>query len=70
MITKKLFGELNGSEVYEYTLENKSGASVKILTLGGIIRAINVPDKNGILADVVCGYDDVNSYLSDLFHSV
>lgn len=64
MITKKLFGELNGSEVYEYTLKNKSGASVKILTLGGIIRAINVPDKNGVLADVVCGYDDVNSYLT------
>lgn len=65
MITKEFFGNMpNGDEVYEYTLENKSGASVKILTLGGILRAINVPDKNGVLADVVCGYDDVNSYLT------
>ncbi len=65
MITKDYFGKMpSGIEVYQYTLENESGASVKILTLGGIIREINVPDKNGALADVICGYDDVNSYLT------
>ena len=65
MITKEYFGKMiSGAEVYQYTLENESGASVKILTLGGILRSINVPDKNGVLADVVCGYDDVNSYLT------
>lgn len=65
MITKELFGKMpNGEEVYEYTLENEAGANVKILTLGGILRSINVPDKNGVLADVVCGYDDVDSYLT------
>ncbi|MBQ8545861.1 MAG: galactose mutarotase [Clostridia bacterium] len=66
MITRELFGKKPcGCEVYEYTLQNDSGANVKILTLGGIIRAINVPDKNGVLADVVCGYDDVKSYLTN-----
>ena len=65
MITKDFFGKMpSGADVYQYTLENENGASVKILTLGGILRSINVPDKNGVLADVVCGYDDVNSYLT------
>lgn len=66
MITKELFDKMqNGDEVYQYTLENEFGASVKILTLGGILRAINVPDKNGVFADVICGYDDVKSYLTN-----
>ena len=66
MITKELFGKMPcGSEVYKYTLQNDFGASVEILTLGGIIRALNIPDSNGNLADVVCGYDDVDSYLNN-----
>ena len=66
MITKELFGMMPcGCRVDAYTLKNSSGASVKVLNLGGIIVSINVPDKNGVLADVVCGYDDVNSYLTN-----
>ena len=46
MITKELFGKLNdGREVYLYTLSNKQGASVKIMSLGATIVSINVPDK-------------------------
>lgn len=66
MITKDLFGNKPcGCPVYSYTLTNSKGASVKIITLGATIVSINVPDKNGTLADVVCGYDDVNSYLKN-----
>ena len=66
MITKRLFDKMpNGDDVYEYTLKNNKGASVKILTLGGILREINVQDKQGNFADVICGYDDVKSYLTN-----
>lgn len=66
MIKKELFGKMPcGCEVYAYTLTNYFGASVKIITLGATIVSINVPDKKGELADVVCGYDDVNSYLNN-----
>ena len=66
MIIKELFGKKPcGCEVFAYTLKNESGSSVRILTLGGIVQAIRVPDKNGVLADVVCGYDDVQSYLTN-----
>lgn len=63
MITKEFFDKTpTGNDVYKYTLMNDNGASVEVLTLGGILRAINVPDANGVFADVVCGYDDAKSY--------
>lgn len=62
MITKKLFGKLGEVEVYAYTLENKSGMSVKILDRGGIINQINVPDKEGRYTDVIGGYDNIDYY--------
>ncbi len=66
MIEKSYFDKMpSGEEVFAYTLKNSSGASVKILTLGGRINEINVPDKNGNFADVVCGFDNVEAYLGD-----
>lgn len=36
--------------------------SADILTLGGILRALRVPDKTGTLRDVVLGYDRAEDY--------
>ncbi|MBQ8510611.1 MAG: galactose mutarotase [Clostridia bacterium] len=64
MITKELFGNMpTGEEVFAYTITNNSGASMKVLTLGGIIQQLNVPDRDGKMGDVILGYDDVNGYL-------
>lgn len=66
MITKELFGILpSGEEVYAYTLKNKQGASVKIMTRGATVISLNIPDKNGVFADVVCGYDNLKAYLEN-----
>jgi aldose 1-epimerase len=66
MIKREVFGKMpNGTPVHAYTLSNYFGASVKIITLGATIVSINVPDKNDNFADVVCGYDDVDSYLNN-----
>ena len=63
-IVKKSFGKLaDGREADLYILTNASGASVEITNFGGIIRAINVPDKNGALDSVVLGYNDVSGYV-------
>ncbi len=63
-IEKYLFGTLaDGREVYAYTLKNKNGMSVKILTYGGTIAELRVPDKNGCFSDVVGGYDCIESYV-------
>ncbi len=66
MITKELFGKMpSGCEVYEYTVTNKNGASARVLTLGGILRSLYMPDRDGKMADVICGFDSVEDYLGD-----
>ncbi len=62
-ITKKPFGKAPcGCEVDLYTLTNAGGASVEITNFGGIVRAINVPDKTGKIGNVVLGYPTVEGY--------
>ena len=51
------------SKISAFTLINKSGAYVKIITLGGIVTEVHVPDKEGKLADVVLGHDNLKGYL-------
>lgn len=63
MIVKRRFGEVNGNPVYEYTLSNANGMNVCILTYGAVLRAMNVPGRDGRLTDVICGYDDIKSYV-------
>lgn len=63
-ITQKLFGTTPaGAEVTEFTLTNKKGSNIKIITLGGIITEWHMRDKNGVLADVVLGFDRLEPYL-------
>jgi aldose 1-epimerase len=62
----KMFGKTaDGTAVESYTLKNKNGVTVKLITLGAAITEINVPDKNGKFANVVLGFDDVAGYQSD-----
>lgn len=63
-ITKKLYGILSGREVHLYTLDNGK-MSVGIITYGGIITSIKVPDKNGKKTDIVLGFKDLDGYLKD-----
>ena len=46
-------------------LINKSGASVMLTERGAGIVSIVVPDRNGVMGDVVLGYRDEESYLAD-----
>jgi aldose 1-epimerase len=57
--------EAPGGPVDRYTLRSASGAEVAILTLGGIVQSIRVPDRDGALAGVVLGFATADGYLSD-----
>src|SRR5262245_45524835 len=63
-ITKTAYGSLpDGRAVDSYTLRNAAGAEVSIITWGGIVTSLKVPDKNGNSSDVVLGYDRLDDYL-------
>lgn len=62
-ITKEDFGVTpEGEKVELYTLRNKEGMEVKIMTYGGIITSLTAPDKEGNYQDVVLGYDSLEQY--------
>ena len=62
-IQQENWGETQGKQVYLYTLTNSNGMVVKVTSYGAIITSILVPDKNGNLADVVLGFDNLQQYL-------
>lgn len=63
--TKSPFGQVAGQDVDLYTLSNDDGVVVKITNYGGTVTSIVVPDKDGGSADVVCGFDTIDSYFSE-----
>jgi len=65
-ITHESFGTApDGKPVEIYTLRNENGMEVRIMTYGGIIQSIKVPDKNGQFGDVALGYDTLDGYLTN-----
>ncbi len=60
------FGKTSdGKRVDMYTLTNKHGMVAKFITRGATLVELHVPDKDGKLANVVLGFDDVAGYESD-----
>lgn len=58
------YGKLaDGAQVEVYTLTNANGLEAKIITYGGIVTSLKVPDRDGNLGDVVLGYDKLDDYV-------
>ena len=65
MIIKESFGKSpEGCDVYAYTLENDSKTRVRITNFGGTIVNLWVEGKDGKERDVVCGFDNIEGYLT------
>lgn len=65
-INRRIWGRTpEGKPIYKYILTNASGASAVVSNLGAAVVAINVPDRDGRLGDVVLGYGKADSYFGD-----
>jgi len=49
------------------SLKNKNGVEAGFTNFGARIISIKTPDKNGLIQDIVLGYDSIDEYLSDKF---
>jgi len=54
----------DGTTVEKFTLANGRGMEVDIVTYGGIVTAIRVPDAKGTVGDIVLGFDSFDGYLA------
>lgn len=63
-IKMTIFGKMpDGAVVHLYTLTNSNGMQVGLTNYGARIVSIVVPDRDGHMADVVLGFDDLKGYL-------
>ncbi len=63
-VEKQSFGVIDGNEVLLFDLKNDNGTTVKITNIGATITSIETPDKNGNVGQIVLGFDDPRTYLS------
>jgi len=65
-IVRTAFGKThNGVPVELYTLTNRRGMIVKIMNYGATITEIHVPDRHGVMGDVVLGFSSLKPYLDE-----
>jgi aldose 1-epimerase len=66
-IQKSPFGSVGGKAIDKYTLSNRNGVSISIITYGGIIQSVNVPDRRGRDANITLGFGDIAGYTSPAY---
>lgn len=52
----------DGQDIDQYTLTNANGVSVSIITYGGIVTSVIVPDRYGNMANINLGFDNLADY--------
>jgi aldose 1-epimerase len=64
-VQKSAYGTLDdGTAVDLYTLTNSNGLVARVITYGGIVTELHVPDRDGKRGDVVLGCDDLKTYVA------
>ncbi|MET7453525.1 aldose epimerase family protein [Streptomyces sp. NPDC005574] len=61
---KSLFGKLaDGTKVYRWSLAN-GGTRLKVLSYGGIVQSLEIPDRHGRYKNVSLGFDNIEDYVA------
>lgn len=64
-ISREQWGTTAEGSVDRYLLSNGRGMRVALLTYGGIVQSLEVPDRHGDPANVVLGFDRLQGYLDN-----
>lgn len=60
---KNFEAEVQGKKTGLYVLKNKNNMEVCITNYGGRIVSVMVPDRDGVMRDVVLGFDSIQDYI-------
>jgi aldose 1-epimerase len=65
-VSREAWGKTSdGHEVAIFTLTNKNGLRARVTEYGAILVSMETPDRNGKMADVTHGYDDLKGWLTN-----
>jgi aldose 1-epimerase len=64
MISRSLFGEVDGAPVHAYSVTTDGGIRATLIDFGARLVELHVPDRAGVFADIVLGFDDLPSYVA------
>jgi aldose 1-epimerase len=65
-ITQAIFGHLpDGRPVHIFTLTNRNGLTARVMEYGGALVSLTTPDRNGKMADVILGFDNLDQYVKE-----
>ena len=68
-LTNKHFGTTpSGQSVTEFTLTNIQGLEMKVINYGCAITSLKIPDRDGLLGNIVLGFDHLDGYVSTNQH--
>lgn len=62
-IIKEIVGYLNDETIYEYTLINANNISLSVISYGGIITKIKMPDRKGLVEEVTVNIDNLDEII-------
>ncbi|MFE6359558.1 aldose epimerase family protein [Streptomyces sp. NPDC057806] len=61
---KSLFGKLaDGTKIHRWSLQN-GGTRLKVLSYGGIVQSLEIPDRRGRRTNVSLGFDTIEEYVA------
>ena len=65
-VAREPFGRApDGTPVHRFALRDGAGLSMQVLTYGGVVQRLRVPDRDGRRADVVLGFRRLRQYVAD-----
>ncbi len=65
-LDRKAYGMLpDGTAIERFTMRNERGMAAEVISYGAILTALHVPDRAGMFANVVLGYEALAGYLAD-----
>jgi aldose 1-epimerase len=64
VVERAPFGMADGRAVELVTLRNGNGIELKATNYGGIITSLMTPDRNGVMGDIVLGFETIEPYVA------
>lgn len=59
------WGEINDQKIHLWTLSNENGLILKASNYGATLTSLYLPNSEGVLADVLLGFEALSSYQAD-----